>query len=101
MTASLTDDGDIDREKRNIAMRGNLPIRKFKLLPEEIKCHSFSTYCGQFYTCSLWTRYKKLTMDRLRVCHNTIFRSSLQMLPWTSASNMFATLKVRSRQEVF
>ena len=48
---SFTDDEDIDREKRNLAMRGNLLICIF--FTEEVKCHLFRTYCGQFYTCSL------------------------------------------------
>ena len=100
LTATFTDDEDIDREKRNLAMRGNLLIRKFKMCSEVVKCHLFSTYCGQFYTCSLWARYKKLTMDRLRVCHNTILRRLLHLPPWTRASNMVATLNVRSHQEV-
>ena len=39
-------------------------------------------------------------MDRLRVCLNTILRRLLHFAPWASASNMFATLNVRSHQEV-
>ena len=53
LTASFTDDEDIHRENRNLAMRDNLLIRKFKLCSEEVKCHLFGTYCGQFYMCSL------------------------------------------------
>jgi len=100
LTASFTDDEDIDRVKRNSAMRVNLLIRKFNLCSEEVKCHLLSTYCGQFDTCSLWARYKRLTMDRLRVCHNTILRTLLHLPPWTGANNMFATLNVRSHQEI-
>ena len=58
LTASFTDDGDIDREKRNLAMRGNLLIRKFKLCSEEVKCHLFSTYCGQFICVSRGSIYE-------------------------------------------
>ena len=81
-------------------MRGNLLIRKFNFCTEEVKCNLFRTYCGQFYTCSLWARYRKQTMHRLRVCHNTILRRLLHLPPWASASNMFATLNVRSHQEI-
>lgn len=100
LTADFTDDEDIDRERRNLAMRGNVLIRKFHFCTEEVKCHLFKSYCCQFYTCSLWVRYKKRTMDRLRVCHNTIMRRLLKLPPWSSASTMFATRYVRSHQEV-
>ena len=93
LTASFTGDKNVDREKRNSAMRGNLLIRKFNLYSEEFKRHLISMYCGQFSTCSLWARYKKLTMDRLRVCHNIILCRLLHLPHWPSTSIMFATLK--------
>ena len=100
LTASFTDDEYINHEKRNLAMRGNLLTRKFNSCSEEVKCNLFRTYCGQFYTCSLWARYRKQTLYRLRVYHNTILRRLLHLPPWVSASNMFPTFNVRSHQEV-
>ena len=85
---------------KKLPMRGNLFIRKFNFCSDAVECNLIRTYCGQFYVCSLWARYRKQTMDRLRVCHNTILRRLLHLSPWASASNMFATLNVRSHQEV-
>ena len=96
---AFRDDEDIERERRNLAIRGNILIRKYGYCSDETKCLLFRSFCYQLYTCALWTRYKKSTLDRLRVCYNKIMRQLVGLPPWHSASNMFVGLGVRSFQE--
>ena len=96
----LSDDEDIDRERRNLAIRGNILIRRFTLCTNEVKYRLFRAYCYQIYGCQLWTRYKQSTMSKLRVCYNTIMRMMLGVPPWHSARQMFVNANVRSLQEV-
>jgi len=44
------DDDDIERERRKLAVRGNMLIRKFGLCSNEIKCLLFRSFCYQLYT---------------------------------------------------
>ena len=93
------DDEDIERERRNLAIRGNILIRKFGYCSEDIKCILFRSFCYQLHTCAFWTRYKKSTLDRLRVCCNKIMKQLVGLAAWHSASNMFVRFCVRSFQE--
>ena len=100
ITCDLSDDDDIDRERRSLAMRGNVLIRRFSMCTNEVKFRLFRTYCYQVYGCQLWARYKLSTMARLRVCYNSIMRMMLGVPPWSSARHMFVNANVRSLQEV-
>ena len=84
-----------------MSIRGNIMLRKFQYCDDETKCYLFRTFFYQMYTCSLWSRYKKSTISRLRVCYNSIMRRLLGLPPWASASQMFVTLGVRSFQETY
>ena len=99
ISEGFTDDEDIDRERRNLAKRGNVLIRKFMYCSDEIKCLLFRSFCYQLYTCALWSKYKKASLNRLNVCYNQIMRRLISLPTWHSASAMFATLGVRSFQE--
>ena len=57
LTASSTNEVDVDCKKRNLTMRRNLFIRNLIFRPEEVKWNLVSTCCRQFYTCSLWVRF--------------------------------------------
>ena len=96
---AFRDDEDIERERRTLAKRGNFLIRKFGYCSDEIKCMLFRSFCYQLYTCALWSKYKKSTLDRLRVCYNKIMRQLVGLPPWHSASKMFVGLGVRSFQD--
>jgi len=98
ISEGFTDDEDIDWERRNLAKRGNALIRKFMYCSDEIKCLLFRSFCYQLYTCALWSRYKKTSLNRLNVCYNQIMRRLIGLPNWHSASAMFATLGVRSFQ---
>ena len=100
ITADFADDQDIYRERRSLAARVNILIRKFGQCSYEVKRMLFKTYCYQLYSCSLRTRYKKSSINRLTVCFNTIYRRSLDLPQVCSASKMFAEMRVRSLQEV-
>ena len=67
ISSNFTDDADIDREIRNLYVRGNTIARKFGFLNTDIKCSLFKSYCYPLYTCSLWSNYKQSSLNRLRV----------------------------------
>ena len=99
ITSDFTDDLDIERETRNLYIRGNTIARKFGFLSVEVKCALFKAYCYCLYTGSLWAKYRMSTMNKLRVAYNNVFRKLLRVPQWHSARTLFVNLGVRSFYE--
>ena len=89
ISINFTDDADIDREIRNLYVRGNTIARKFGFLNADIKCSLFKSYCYPLYTCSLWSNYKQSSLNRLRVCYKDMMRKLMGVPRWHSASMIF------------
>lgn len=86
----LNDDIDIERERRALAIRGNMLARRFHRCNTEVKISLFKAYCQSFYTGSLWVDHTKKSLDTLRIQYNNIFRMLLGLPRYCSASGMFA-----------
>lgn len=100
ISQDLTDDADIDRERRNLAIRGNMLVHKFYFCSEDVKATLFRCYCSQLYCCSIWSTYRQSTMNRLKVTFNKVMRRLMGLPPWCSASTMFVHYRVHSFQEI-
>ena len=100
ITSDFSDDRDILKEMRKLCYRGNCLIRKFKFCNDDVKCTLFRSFCYSLYCCSLWYNFKKSTLQRLKVSYNNIMRRLMGVPAYSSASFLFATLGVRSFQEL-
>lgn len=94
ITADLRDDCDIERERRALAVRGNMVARRFARCTIPVKVTLFKAFCQCFYTSSLWVKYKQKSLSALRVQYNNIFRMLLGLPRFCSASGMFADARV-------
>ena len=99
INSKFTDDEDIRREIRSLAVRGNILLRKFGFCSVDIKCYLFKTFCYSLYCAALWADFYKATLYRLKVCYNNIMRRLVGVPPWESARSMFVTLGIRSFDE--
>ena len=54
----LSDEKDIDRQKRKLYGQGNTIIRKFSMCTLDVKIKLFKTYCTPMYCAQLWCRFK-------------------------------------------
>lgn len=90
VTENLSDDLDIDRERRALAVRCNMLARRFSRCTEPVKITLFKAFCQSFYTCSLWVNYTQKAYSALRVQYNNAFRMMLGLPRFCSASGMFA-----------
>ncbi|XP_026318374.1 uncharacterized protein LOC113229095 [Hyposmocoma kahamanoa] len=66
VTEDLCDNADVERERRALAVRGNMLAR------------------------SLWVSYTRRTYGALRIQYNNAFRMLFRLPPFCSASTMFA-----------
>ncbi|XP_041970724.1 uncharacterized protein LOC121727110 [Aricia agestis] len=90
LTDDLKDDLDIERERRALAVRGNMLARRFSRCTDEVKITLFKAFCQNLYTGGLWIIYTKASLNTLRIQYNNIFRMMLKLPRFCSASEMFA-----------
>ncbi|KAG7299102.1 hypothetical protein JYU34_017603 [Plutella xylostella] len=94
LTEDLSDDLDMDRERRALAVRCNMLARRFARCSTSVKITLFRAYCQSFYSCALWIRYTQKAFSALRVQYNNAFRVMLGLPRFCSASGMFAEARV-------
>ena len=94
--ADLSDDADIGEQLSRLSTVGNVLIRKFKFCYDKVKCELFRSFCSSFYCSALWCKFKRTTINKIKVCHNNILRRLLAIpLPY-SASHMFVHFNQRN-----
>ncbi|XP_047036439.1 uncharacterized protein LOC124642170 [Helicoverpa zea] len=94
ITETLTDDVDVERERRALLVRANMLARRFARCTAQVKITLFKAYCQSFYTCSLWVKYTQKTYNALRVQYNNAIRMLMGLPRFCSASGMFADARV-------
>ena len=53
ITDDLSDDDDINRQRRTLFVQGNIILRKFNMCSLGVKLTLFRTYCSPMYTAQL------------------------------------------------
>lgn len=90
VSENLSDEADIERERRALTVRANMLVRRFARCSNEVKITLFKAYCQSLYTSGLWTTYTQKSVNALRVQYNNAFRMLLGLPRFCSASGMFA-----------
>ena len=96
----MTDDADILNQNRKLCARGNMLARKFKSCDIDVKRYLFMTYCSTIYCGSLWTNFKRVNLNRIRVNYNNILRKMVSMPTFSSASQLFTLLDLKGFHEL-
>ncbi|XP_063391336.1 uncharacterized protein LOC134676881 [Cydia fagiglandana] len=94
VTDDLSDNLDIERERRALAVRCNMLARRFARCTDKVKVTLFRAYCQSFYTCSLWVRHTQRAYGALRVQYNDACRVLFGLPRHCSASTMFAERQI-------
>ncbi|XP_016534059.1 RNA-directed DNA polymerase from mobile element jockey-like [Poecilia formosa] len=89
ITDDLTDDMDINRQRRLVYAQANMLLRKFRMCSVPVKVALFKAFCTPLYTAHLWRQYRQSTLQKLKVAYNDGMRLLLRMPRWTSASQLF------------
>jgi hypothetical protein len=90
VTSELTDDVDIERERRASSCRANMVAHRFSRCSVNVKLTLFRAFCTSFYTAGLWTHHTQKQYNALRVQYNNAFRVMMGLPRFCSASGMFA-----------
>ena len=96
ITDQVFDDDDMYRQRRVLYAQANMLVRKFHWCSEDVKLNLFRTYCTPLYTAPLWVKYKKASFHKLKVAYNDCLRILLKKPRWTSASELFCSVRISS-----
>ena len=70
----FNDEIDIKRQIRGIYARGNAVVKCFRHCTSDVKSLIFKAYCSSFYCSQLWCHFSSLSITKLKVAYNRIFR---------------------------
>ena len=62
----------------------------------DVKLLLIKSYGTYFYCGYLWSDYKSMTLNKLRVAFNNVYRRDLGLPKWSSASEMYATHNIEN-----
>ncbi|XP_026319212.1 uncharacterized protein LOC113229744 [Hyposmocoma kahamanoa] len=93
VTDNLSDNVDLERERRSLAVRCNMLARRFAWCSRDVKITLFKAFYVSFYSCGLWVDYTQKAYNELRVRYNNAFLVLLGLPRRCSASGMFAELR--------
>ena len=72
ITDDLSDDDDINRQRRTLFAQGNIILRKFNMCSLGVKLTLFRTYCSPMYTHNSGGITKKSTITKLQIAYHNI-----------------------------
>ena len=96
ITSNKSDEAEMAKRKQGIYACGNALVSNFRKCNAQSKVTLFSAYLSNIYCCALWSNYRIIAYGRVKVAHNDIFRSLMNMQRWDSASTLFARHSVRN-----
>lgn len=74
LNKSTRDDEDIMRQVRAIYSRGNVLISRLRHCSVDVKISIFRSFMSTAYCCQLWSNSRCLSLHKLTVAYNNIFR---------------------------
>ena len=89
INSRLTDEADIERQRRSITVRANMLARRFQRCSDNVKRQLFLTFCTSVYTVEVWAVHTVGAGQRMRVQYNNAWRALFRLSPRCSANAMF------------
>ena len=86
ITDDLSDDDDINRQRRTLFVRGNIILRKFNMCSLGVKLTLFRTYCSPMLYSTTLVELQKSTITILQIAYHNIFLMFLGMSKYESSS---------------
>ena len=100
INSKCNDDDEINMRMRGIYATGNMLVRKFGTCNLSCKLVMFRTFFSNIYASCLWSSYRVASYAKVKISHNDIFRSLLNIPRWESASTLFAEHHVNNLDSI-
>ena len=89
LCSDMADDAEMKKRTRGLYATGNTIISNFRKCVDSCKVAMFRTYCYAVYCCALWSSYRVGSLAKLKVAHNDVFRTLMNVPRMASASTLF------------
>ena len=96
ITPTLSDEVEMAKRMRSIYASGNALISNFRKCDVHCKIQLFISFCYNIYCCATWASFRMTSYGKVKVAHNDIFRSLMNVPRWESASTLFAQYAVKN-----
>ena len=100
LNENLSDDKDIERQKRYMYAKGNILKRQFHKCSFSVKLLLFKTYCFNMYTSQLWCDFNIKSFSAFVISYNQAFRMLTGFPNFARARFMFTFTDVGSCGEI-
>ena len=100
ITDYLSDDDDINRQRRTLFVQRNIILRTFNMCSLGVKLTHFRTYCSPMYTAQLWWNYNKSSITKLQIDYHNDFIMFLGMSKYESTSYLCTLFDMQCYQSV-
>jgi exonuclease III len=94
------DDDDIMREVRNLFIRTNMLISRFKKCSTRVKVKLFRAYCLCIYDLALWHRYTSMSFNKLKSCYHKCIKKLFGFARMDSMTGILFDLSLPSFETI-
>ena len=96
----LTDDDDIMREVKNLFIRTNMLISRFKKCSTRVKVKLFRAYCLCIYDLALWHCYTSTAFNKLKSCYHKCIKKLFGFARMDSMTGILCDLNLPSFETI-
>ena len=96
LKSDLSDDLDINRQRRQLYAQGNLLLRKFYMCNLDVRLRLFNSYCAPMYNVHLWWNYKSSSIKSLHSAYHSMLKLQLGFSKFMSSSLVCTVFCTRS-----
>ena len=96
----LTDDDDIMREVKNLFIRTNMLISRFKKCSTRVKVKLFRAYCLCIYDLALWHCYTSTAFNKLKLCYHKCIKKLFGFARMDSMTGILCDLNLPSFETI-
>ena len=106
LSSDLSDNADIDRQRKQLYARANSVLRKFHMCTVDVKLRIFDSFCTPMYASHLWWKFKISTFNKLNTSYHNMFKRFLGFSKFESTSLLctifdFQCCKATIRKHIF
>ena len=96
LNADMTDDNDVCREIKNLFLRTNTLLCRFRKCSRKVKLVLFKSFCLNMYHVALWKYYSVTTFNKFKFAYNKCIKLMFGFKKYDSLSGVLMELSLPS-----
>ena len=88
----MTDDDDVRREIKNLFVRTNTLLCRFRKCSRKVKLVLFKSFCLNMYDVALWKYYSVTTFNKFKSAYNKFIKLMFGFKKYDSTNGVVSTI---------